>query len=135
MRIPEIKRSFILTKKINGEEIVRALESISHCYGEYTQRLVSDVDGKRTYDIGILKDSKYPQTGLIVGVENIRSIGAMRLNQGVIFDKKYHSGDRVIVTNYLWLDRVEQHYDQYEEKEVIKAVESLRNSLAIKLCG
>ena len=125
MDILDIIRSILLTKKVKGVEIANALRSISHCYGDYTQRLTSDVDGKRTYNIGILKDEKYPQTGHIIG-----SFFEDAIMPGITFTTKYPRGHKIIVANYRWDD---VDYAEYDEKKVIEAVDSLRKDLAVKL--
>ena len=131
MDIPEIQRSFTLTKSFSGEKIAKALEDISHCYGEHIQKLESDIDGKRTYNIGILKDNKHPQTGLIVGeVDNIIGLAPLDLGTGITFDKTYNKGDKIMVANHRWDD---QTYHEYDEERVIKAVNSLSDGLEVAL--
>ena len=130
--IPEIKRTILLNKKIMGREIASALSSISHSFGAYTQRLASDIDGSRTFDIGILKNNKYPQTGLIVKAVST-SLDSLGLETGIVFDKIYCSGDKLMVVNHRWEDQVAHYYAPYDEKKVIQAVDSLKKGLAIKL--
>lgn len=128
--MPEIKRSIILTKKVNGEEIGNALRGISLSFGTYIQRLTSDIDGSRTFDIGILKDNKYPQTGLIIRADSI-SLDTLGLETGIVFDKTYRSGDKIMVANHRWEGIAD--YTVYDEKKVIKAVESLKRGLEVVL--
>jgi len=132
MFIPEIKRSIILRKQINGKGIAKALQSISHSFGTYIERLQSDVDGLRTFDIGILKDTKHPQTGQIIRAESIKGLDALGLETGIVFDKLYNGGDKIIVANYRWSNQT-ICYNKYNEEKVIKAVESLKIDLAIRL--
>lgn len=125
--IPEIKRSFELSKQISGKEIVEALDSIAHSFGKYVQRLASDVNGLRTFDIGILKDNKYPQTGQIIRTQIIKGLEPLA-ETGIIFKKLYNRGDNIIVANYRWSNQTVS-YDQYNEEKTIEAVEFLKNGL------
>lgn len=131
--IPKIKRSFELRKQISGKEIAVALKGIAPSFGTYVERLQSDVDGLRTFDIGILKDNKYPQTGQIIRTQSMWGLEALGLETGIMFDKLYNHGDKIIVANHRWENQVAHYYAPYDEKKVIEAVESLKRDLAIRL--
>ncbi len=131
--IPKIQRSIMLTKKISGKEIAEALKSISSSFGTYIERLQSDIDGLRSFDIGILKDGKCTQTGQIIRVDSTRGLDNKGLETGIIFDEFYQRGDKLMVVNHRWEDQVAHYYAPYNEKKVIKAVESLKRGLEVVL--
>ena len=63
--LSDIRRTIRIDKKVTGDEIADALKKFSEqSEGKYIEKLLYDIDGKRTVIIGI--QSKYPYECVMV---------------------------------------------------------------------
>lgn len=117
--LPDIRRTINIFRKITGAEVAEALKEFAEQSGEeYSEKLLYDIDGKKTVMIGI--QSQYPYKCIMVRT------GENLANHEIKLEDSY---DTIGIgsSNEFMPDMV--YAIGYGNESIVKAVETARDGL------